>query len=164
MKPYHPDDSDMTYDPKKNGGKGGGKGNATGGMNVLGPGGNKNLAEDMAEGFGGTVQQWMKNIKEPYRYKFNYGGGGNGGGNGNGGGDPTADPNKPDGGFDPAYPHRMMPPAAQGAMPLGLLANPAAPQPQLGMLANQTPQPGANIQQQQLPPEILAMIRARMGG
>jgi hypothetical protein len=183
-KPYAPDIDNPypfpTPKPTGNGNNGGGKGNGPRMPDVLGPGGVKNLAIDMAEEFGGTTKAWKKDIREPYVYNFKYGKGGGGKGGG------KSDPNGPgtgpngtggdNGGFDPSRPdHRMAQmQAMQGQMPMqrgflpatqpmnqaptsGIFAAQQQMQPMQGQRPNQAQQP-------QLPPEILAMMRARQMG
>lgn len=163
---YAPDKDDPF--PKPRGGKGGnkgGRGNGNSVPNVLGPGGVASLAEDMAEEFGGSKSAWRKDIRQPFKSNFNWGNGGNGGGRGGKDGpgvNVPVDPGKPfPNGPDTFGPRRA-------AAPRGLFdaAPQAAQAPSRGLLsqavpnAPQTQQAPQQPQQAQLPPEILAWVRA----
>lgn len=132
--------------------------------------------------FGGTKKGWKGDLRDmtaPMEVglpkPFRRGGGGN---NGGGKDDPNNPRPKPDGtgghngGFDPSRPdHKMVPmamPMQRGFLQAG---QPMNQMPTSGIFAAQqqmqqpmqAQQPGA-AQQPQLPPEILAMMRARQMG
>ena len=174
-KRYAPDKNDPYPKPgRDNGGRGVNRGNG-GGItrmpDVLGPGGAKNLAIDMAEEFGGTVKAWQKDINAPIKSPYNYGRGGNGNGNGgnNPGGPvvvPGGNPNDPGlvvpGGGDLRGLNNtpMQPRVSQQR---GFL-NPGAAQNQMPTKGIFAAQQQARPAPQQLPPEIMAWMRAQQMG
>jgi hypothetical protein len=159
MKPYAPDDSGMTWgdkdkDREKNR-------NARGGdMSAFMPGQLRGLAKNLSWGFGGGMGRWKKQLRSPYSQTtiFSFGGG-NGGGNGGGKDKPVGPDGVPlpdDGGHTPVYPQH------RSAAPAGILAS-AVPveNPNGGLLS--VPNNMNQLVETQLPPEILAILRAQQG-
>lgn len=168
MKPYHPDDSGMTQadkdKKKKTGGNNGGGNN--GAMAAFLPGQKRMLAKDLSWGFGGGFGKWKKAMNAPYgKTEIFTIGSGAGNGNGTGKGNPT-DPRVPGdptgGGVTPIRPQNAIP--MQGIMPAGILASVPASMPNMAQQ-----QPGGilggldQLDPSGLPPEILAILRARQG-
>ena len=158
MKPHAPDDSGMTLAEKEKRNR---QHNAD--MGAFLPGQKRMLANELAWGFGGGTGNWKKKLAGPYG-KTNIFELGRGNGNGDGKGNPTGPqvPGDPTGGgVTPVGPQHAVP--MQGIVPAGILASVPVAMP------NQMQQPGGilgglnQLDPNSLPPEILAILRARQG-